>query len=130
MNQLSKTFFEREVDRIMKENHLPQYYYVQVRQSKAFMENHFSEKIDLSAIAKSACMSRFHFIRVFQQIYGLTPRQFLRDVRIAKAKALLKNGHSVSEVCFAVGYESLPTFSKVFKSGTGRSPKVYRDSQY
>ena len=129
MNEES-TFYEREVDRITRESPLPEYYFMHVRQSKSFMENHYAEKIGVGTIAASAFMSRFHYIRVFQQIYGMTPRQYLRDLRISKAKELLKKGHSVSEVCFAVGYESLPTFSKVFKLGTGRSPKLYREPEH
>jgi AraC-like DNA-binding protein len=123
----SKTFFEAEIERIMREHALHDHYYVQARQSKAFMDKHYNEKIGLDEIAAAAFMSRFHYIRIFQQVYGVTPRQYLRDLRIAKAKELLKQGHSVIEVCFAVGYESLPTFSKVFKRGTGHSPRAYQE---
>jgi AraC-like DNA-binding protein len=56
----------------------------------------------------------------------MTPRQYLRDLRIENARELLKKGHSVTQVCFDVGYDSLPTFSKVFKRGTGHSPKAYQ----
>ena len=90
------------------------------------MEKYYSDKIELDQIAAAAFMSRFHYIRIFQQVYGMTPRQYLRDLRIKKAKELLKKGHSVTQVCFDVGYDSLPTFSKVFKRGTGYSPREYR----
>ena len=123
----SKTFFEAEIERIMTAHSLHDHYYVQARQSKAFMDKRYNEKIGLDEIAAAAFMSRFHYIRIFQQVYGVTPRQYLRDLRIAKAKELLKQGHSVIEVCFAVGYESLPTFSKVFKRGAGHSPRAYRE---
>jgi AraC-like DNA-binding protein len=126
MTQLSKTFFEQEVDRIIKEHGLPEHYYTYVRQSKAFMEKYHADKIGLDKIAAAAFMSRFHYIRIFQQVYGRTPRQFLRDLRIEKAKVLLKQGLSVTDVCTDIGYDSLPTFSKVFKRGTGYSPKSYQ----
>lgn len=126
MTQLTKTFFEQEVDRILKEHALPEHYYAYIRQSKAFMEKYYSDKIELDKIAAAAFMSRFHYIRIFQQVYGRTPRQYLRDLRIEKAKELLKKGISVTDVCTDVGYESVPTFSKVFKSGTGHSPKAYQ----
>lgn len=121
-----KTFYEQEVDRIANEHGLPEHHYVQVRQSKAFMEKYLSEKIHLEKIAAAAFMSRFHYIRVFQQVYGLTPRQYLRDIRINKAKQLLKKGLSITHVCFEVGYDSLPTFSSAFKRGTGHSPQAYQ----
>jgi AraC-like DNA-binding protein len=122
----SKTFYAIEVERIAQQSGLPQYQYMQIRQSKDFMEQYYAEKIELNRIALAACMSRFHFIRLFQLVYGTTPRQFLKDLRINKAKVLIKEGLSVTQVCFEVGYESLPTFSSAFKKGTGCSPKEYQ----
>lgn len=122
-----KSFFEQEVDRIAKEHGLPEHHYIQVRQSKAFMEQYLSEKIELDSIAAAAFMSRFHYIRIFQKVYGLTPRQYLKDLRINKAKELIKQGMPVTQVCFEVGYDSLPTFSSAFKRGTGNSPKAYQE---
>ena len=129
-NKTSKTFFEKEIDRLMKEHGLPQPHYVSIRQSKAFMEKYHGNKIELDEMAAAAFMSRFHYIRIFQQVYGKTPRQFLRDLRIERAKDLLKKGNTVTQVCIEVGYESLPTFSKVFKRGTGHSPKAYQELNF
>jgi AraC-like DNA-binding protein len=126
MTQRNRTFFEQEVDRIVKEHALPEHYYTYIRQSKAFMEKYHGDKIQLDEIAAAACMSRFHYIRIFQLVYGRTPRQYLQDMRIKKAKEQLKKGLSVATVCTNVGYDSLPTFSKVFKRGTGHSPKAYQ----
>ena len=122
----TKTYFEIQLDQLLKEHYLPEYYYVQVRQSKSFMEKYFSEKIELEKIASTAFMSRFHYIRIFKRVYGLSPRQYLRDLRINKGKELLKQGLSISEVCFDVGYESLPTFCNAFKKATGYSPGEYQ----
>lgn len=122
----TKTFFEQEVERLIQEHALPAHHYAYIRQSKAFMEKYHGDNIQLEKIASAAFMSRFHYIRIFRQVYGKTPRQYLRDLRVERAKDLLKKGHSVTEVCFTVGYESLPTFSKIFKQGTGHSPKAYQ----
>jgi AraC-like DNA-binding protein len=127
MKKHAKTFFEQEVERIMKDQAIPKHHYAYVRQSKAFMEKYHGDKIKLDKIAAAAFMSRFHYIRIFQQVYGRTPRQYLRDLRIEKAKELLKKRYSVTQVCYDVGYESLPTFSKVFKRGTGDSPRAYQE---
>lgn len=126
MNNPTKTFFEQEVDRISREYGLPDYQYSYIRRSLAFMEKYYGEKIGLDEIAAAAFMSRFHYIRIFRRVYGMTPRQYLRDLRIGKAKELLRKGHSVTRVCFEVGYDSLPTFSKTFRRGTGVSPRSYR----
>ena len=120
------TYFEIQLDQLLKEHYLPEYYYVQVRQSKSFMEKYLSEKIELEKIASTAFMSRFHYTRIFKRVYGLSPRQYLRDLRINKGKELLKQGQRISEVCFDVGYDSLPTFCNAFKRATGYSPKEYQ----
>lgn len=122
-----KTYFEQQVDKISKEVFQPEHHYIQVRKSRAFMEKNLSHKIELDEIAATAFMSRFHYIRIFKQVYGLTPREYLRDLRINKAKELLKQGSSVTQTCFDVGYESLPTFSRAFKKGAGHSPKAYQE---
>jgi AraC-like DNA-binding protein len=91
------------------------------------MEKNLSEKIELEKIASAAFMSQFHYIRTFKKVYGLSPRQFLKDLRINKGKELLKHGLNVSQVCFEVGYESLPTFCNAFKRATGYSPREYQN---
>lgn len=126
MAEKTKTFYELEIERIAAGQALQEHQYVQIRQSKTFIERYHAEKIELDNMAQAACMSRFHYIRIFQQVYGVTPRHFLRDLRISKAKDLLKNGLSVTRVCLDVGYDSLPTFSAAFKRGTGVSPLAYQ----
>jgi AraC-like DNA-binding protein len=121
-----RTFYEQELERIAKQRLSQEHLYLQIRQSTAFMERYYSEKLDLDKMAATASMSRFHFIRSFRRVYGVTPRAHLRDLRIKKAKELLKAGLSVTQVCFDVGYESLPSFSATFKRGTGHSPKKYQ----
>ena len=123
------SFFEQEIERLLKEDPLRADHYVNVRQSKVFMEKHFGGKISLDDLARAACMSRFHYVRMFQRMYGITPRIFLRDLRVAKAKELICKGFSITQVCLEVGYESLPTFSSAFKKCTGYSPRQYRRMQ-
>lgn len=126
----NKTFYEQEIDRLSAQMPLREHHYLLMRQSRAFIQASLAQPIELNEMADVACMSRYHFIRVFQTVYGMTPRQFLRAQRIHKAKALLTSGLSVTQVCLDVGYTSLPTFSKVFKQGTGFSPKTYQQLTY
>lgn len=101
------------------------YLYKRVVQAKLFIERNYSEKIDLDNIADEACFSKFHFIRLFKRIYGKTPHQCLIAVRIEKAMQLLREDTSVTDACFAVGFESVGSFSSLFRRVVGMTPSEY-----
>ena len=101
------------------------YLYRRVVKAKLFIDTSFAESIDVNNIADEAFFSKFHFIRLFKKIYGKTPHEYLRVVRIEKAMELLRNGNSVSDVCYAVGFQSLSSFSGLFKKLVGSSPSAY-----
>lgn len=102
------------------------YLYRRIVQAKLYMDVHFAECIDLDNIADEAYFSKFHFIRLFKMAYGKTPHQYLTTVRIEKAKQLLEAEIPVSEVCLAVGFDSLSTFSGLFKRIVKISPSTYQ----
>lgn len=94
------------------------------------MDSHFSESIDLDNIADEAYFSKFHFIRLFKTIYRQTPHQYLIQVRVERAKELLRQGRSVSETCAAVGFESITSFTGLFKKLTHQSPSVFQAAHF
>ncbi|TXH30540.1 MAG: AraC family transcriptional regulator [Cyclobacteriaceae bacterium] len=102
------------------------YIYKRIVQSKLFIDAHFSEAIDLDNIADEAYFSKFHFIRLFKSIYGKTPHQYLISVRVAHACLLLQQGMSVTETCSGVGFESLTSFTALFKKYVRLSPSEYQ----
>jgi len=75
--------------------------------------------MNVNNIADEAYYSKYHFIRFFSKTYGKTPYQYLKQVRIHEVTRLLKDNISVSEVCFSVGFESLSSFSSLFKRYAG-----------
>ena len=101
------------------------YLYKRIVQAKLFIDNNYADKIDLDNISDEAYFSKFHFIRLFKIIYGKTPYQYLTAVRIEKAIQLLRTNKAVSEVCFSVGFDSLSSFSGLFKRMVGKSPSAY-----
>ena len=101
------------------------YLYRRMVQAKLFIDSHYAEDIDLDNIAEEAYFSKFHFIRLFKKIYSKTPHQYLTGVRIEKAMQLLRTGQSVSHTCYAVGFESLGSFSGLFKRIAGITPSDY-----
>lgn len=112
-----------------KEQYSKQYKYRQIVKAKLFIEKHFSENIDLNQIAEQAHFSKFHFIRLFKNIYEVTPNQYLTAVRIDKAKSLLKKNKSIDEICFLVGFDSVSTFKGLFKRETNYTPSDYKKQQ-
>jgi AraC-like DNA-binding protein len=88
--------------------------YKRIVNSTIFIDDNYSQSIDLSNIADEAFFSKSHFIRLFNKIYGKTPHQYLIIVRVEKAIELLKTGLSVSEVCYSVGFDSITSFAGAF----------------
>lgn len=107
--------------------HSPRIYlYKRVVQAKLFIDRNFSENINLENIADEACFSKFHFIRLFKMIYGNTPHQYLKKVRMEKAKLLLQSGLPVTDTCFCVGFDSVSSFTGLFRRYTGIAPSAYQ----
>jgi len=107
--------------------HYPKIYlYRRIVQAKLFIDGHYAETINLDNIAGEAYFSKFHFIRLFKIVYGKTPHQYLISVRLHNARLLLKKGIAVTEVCYALGFDSLSSFSSLFKKKMGLSPQNYQ----
>lgn len=105
------------------------YLYRRIVQAKLYIDNNYTDNIDLDNIADEAYFSKFHFVRLFKKIYGKTPHQYLTAVRIENAMRLLQTNTPVSEVCYSVGYESLSSFSGLFKRIVGLTPSLYLTQQ-
>lgn len=91
------------------------------------MRERLDEPFSLQEMAQIAYLSPFHFNRVFRQITGIPPTQFLYALRLEAAKRLLLTTHlRVTDVCFEVGYNSLGTFSTRFTQLVGLSPYQLR----
>jgi len=101
--------------------------YQRIVAAKVFIDNNFDKDISLEQISKQAFLSRFHFHRLFKQVYKKTPLQYITQKRIDKAKNLLAENKPVTEVCSEVGFESHGSFSLLFKKGTGFPPTFYRN---
>ena len=81
----------------------------------------------VAAVAKEAGLSQYHFIRLFDSLFGATPHQFRVNAQLERAQQLLAaGGHSVTDVCMEVGFSSLGTFSDLFTRRIGIAPSVYR----
>ena len=103
--------------------------FARLYRSREFLAGSFDQRVRLSEAAREACLSPFHYHRMFVRAFGETPHDFLTRRRIDRAKQLLARDECpVTDVCLAVGYESLGSFSSLFRSVVGRSPLEYRQS--
>jgi AraC-like DNA-binding protein len=101
--------------------------YVRLTRARRLMDECFHLPLDLNQISSEACLSRFHFLRLFRRAFNKTPHQYLTERRIEKAKELLSSsGLTVTDVCFEVGFESLGSFSSLFHKRVGQPPITYR----
>ncbi|MDQ3461078.1 MAG: AraC family transcriptional regulator [Deinococcota bacterium] len=101
--------------------------YRRLWRARDFIEASFTTPIDLAAIAAAAALSPHHLLRLFKKVYGETPHRYVQRRRLEHARLLLLNSdRSVTDVCFDVGFESLGSFSTLFKTRLGVSPALYR----
>jgi len=98
-----------------------------VRQAIGTIRERYEEPLSLDLLARTATMSKFHFLRTFRDITGVTPIRFLAAVRMDEAKRLLfATSMTVAEISIQVGYSSLGTFTRRFTECVGLSPTAYR----
>jgi transcriptional regulator GlxA family with amidase domain len=101
--------------------------YQRLSRVKEFMDDNYELPLDLDQLAQQACFSRFHFLRLFREVFHVTPHQYLMRTRIDRAKELLATGRqSVTDVCFEVGFQSHGSFSTLFRRYVGHPPISYR----
>jgi AraC-like DNA-binding protein len=95
-----------------------------VSRGRDYILSSLSERVTLAGAARAACLSPFHFLRAFRHAFGATPHQFLTRQRLDRARLLLTRGdRSVTDVCLESGFQSLGSFSSLFRRHFGVSPQ-------
>jgi transcriptional regulator GlxA family with amidase domain len=103
---------------------------VHLRRARDLMDREYAKPLNVPAMARPALMSPAHFSRKFRTAYGETPYSYLMTRRIERAKALLRQGKSVTDTCVAVGCTSLGSFSSRFTEIVGVTPSQYRERDH
>ena len=101
-----------------------------LRRARDLVDRNFAKEIDVTAMAREAAMSLAHFSRRFRAVYGETPYCYIMTRRIERAKALLRQGRSVTDACMSVGCCSLGSFSTRFTEIVGETPSQYRERDH
>lgn len=98
-----------------------------VLKGRAVLDDTVAEAFDLDAVASEACLSPHHFHRTFSAALGEAPYAYVARRRIERARRLLEESDMpVADVCAAVGYESLASFTTRFRKLVGQPPAAYR----
>jgi YesN/AraC family two-component response regulator len=99
---------------------------VRVKRAARYVDEHYADPLRLETVAKAVGMSRYGLSRAFKPVLNVSFSRYRRQVRVARAQALLEDhAASITEVARAVGYD-LAYFDRVFRQETGDSPTEYR----
>jgi AraC-like DNA-binding protein len=106
------------------------HHHEQARLARRFLDHSYATSITIEQLSDEVALSPYYLIRLFRRIYKQTPHQYLIQLRITRAKELLVDSDlSVTEICAEVGFESLGSFSALFRKTVGVSPSAYRRSR-
>lgn len=98
-----------------------------VRQAVDFMNEHYHRDIGVEHIARHLNLNISYFHKIFREVTGRTPMDYMNDLRIARARMLLGNTDiPIIDICGFVGFNSRQYFSAAFKKATGKTPREYR----
>ena len=101
-----------------------------VRQMLTFIQGHYTQPLRVEDIAASVFISRRECMRAFQNVLGISPIQYVLQLRVRKAKELLLETElSLGEICAACGFQGQSYFTKVFRERTGTTPGKFREGK-
>src|SRR5437762_11087437 len=100
---------------------------VEIWKARKFIHEHSDDELSLTKVAKFAHMSANYLSEKFKEVAGINFVDYVTRIRVGKARDLLQNSNlRVSEIAFAVGFQSLSQFNRVFKKLTRQSPTQFR----
>ena len=97
-----------------------------ILQARDYIQDHLLDELSLEQISEQANLSKYHFLRLFRQQFGITPHQYLMNCRINAARKSLEQGRSLDDVVYDYGFSDLSHFNRRFKPIYGTTPKRYQ----
>ncbi len=92
-----------------------------------YIHAHYIDQVSIDELAAVALQSRFHFIRSFKSLTGMTPYQYVLRLRMEEARKQLRySSVTITEISFGLGFSSTSQFYRVFMKSTGVTPEQYR----
>jgi AraC family transcriptional regulator len=89
-----------------------------------WMNDNICQQVTLDELAQVACLNKFHFLSAFKTVYNTTPASFMRERKLQRAHTLLMQQTTVTDVCYQLGFESIGSFSNLFKKRFQTTPSA------
>jgi AraC family transcriptional regulator len=105
------------------------WYAERVNACRERMDRDYASDLSLASLARSVGMSPFHFARIFSELAGMPPHRYLLQVRLQAAAFRLRQGDTVTNACYASGFQNLSHFTRLFQRHIGLLPSCYGKQQ-
>ena len=100
---------------------------IDMQKAQRFIEDNLEKPLSLYDLSSKSGISKFHFTRSFKAFTGWTFKSYHNKMRVQAAKALLKDrDNRITDVCYAIGYNDLSYFDRMFRRHEGMTPSSYR----
>lgn len=100
-------------------------YAQRIHAARELIDRDYGQDLRLGELARAVGMSVFHFARLFAELIGTPPHRYLLETRLRAASGMLRDGRSVTDTCFACGFNNLSHFSRTYARRYGQSPSLY-----
>ncbi len=120
------TYYLKEITRIKSNCYANQGQLDTVIGTRRYIDNNYDKELNLELLSRTRFTSKFHLLRLFKRYYGITPKQYLIDLRLEQSKRYLAKGNSITDTCFTIGFASPSSFSTLFKGRFGLTPTEFQ----
>jgi AraC-like DNA-binding protein len=101
-----------------------------IEEAKCYLHDHWNKEVDMKEVAESLNVSYRHFRRLFKSSTGVSPKQYVLNLKINQSKKLMEGDFTIKSVAYKVGFADPYHFSRIFKQKTGASPMEWKNNTF